>query len=123
MEPKENISYQVQDNESIEFNIENLLNDFENIEYQMNNNDPMYAKIVDYHYNYNVKQLVLICDYYGFSKYVKLNKLKKQDLIDQIILFENDLSNSDIVNNRKKLWFYINSLKNDKFMKKYIIWE
>ena len=35
--------------------------------------------------------------------------------------FETNYENQDIVSKRKNLWFYINELKNDKFMKKYIL--
>ena len=125
MELNENISYQLEDNDNEEelVNIEHFLNDFEKIHYNVDNNDPIYAKIINYHFNYNVKQLLLICDYYGFSKVVKINKLKKQDLIEQIVLFESSESNAEIVNKRIKMWYYITALKNDKFMKKYVIWE
>ena len=30
--------------------------------------------------------------------------------------------NKEIVLKRKKIWFYINELKKDKLMKKYILW-
>ena len=123
MELTENISFQLEDNEEETINIEHFLNEFEKIDYKIDNNDPMYASVINYHFNYNVKQLLLICEYYGFSKSIKQNKLKKQELIEQIVLFENDEENIEIVNKRKKMWYYITLLKNDKFMKKYILWE
>lgn len=77
-----------------------------------------------YHYdiNYTIQQLLVICDYYNI---VKLNKLKKENkinIIHKLVEFEKDEKNYEIVTNRKKMWFYINELKNDKIMKKYILW-
>ena len=72
--------------------------------------------------NYNVKQLMQICDYYGLLREVKNNKLKKQEMIVLIVDFEEDIENVLVVYKRKQLWYFINELKNDKFMKKYILW-
>ena len=85
--------------------------------------DIMYTEMVNYDMNYNVKQLLLICEYYGLTKDVRKNKMKKQDVIEQILLFENNMDNYDTVVKRKELWYYINELKNDKMMKKYVIWN
>jgi hypothetical protein len=76
----------------------------------------------DYEMNYNVKQLMLICEYYDILKDVRTNKLKKQDIIEQILLFEKNMENIEITMKRKELWYYINELKNDKMMKKFVIW-
>jgi hypothetical protein len=65
---------------------------------------------------------LLICEYYGFAKDIKNNKFNKQQIIDFLVSFESDQNNSDIVFKRQNLWFYINELKNDKFMKKYVLW-
>jgi len=133
----ENITYEFNDeNSSSEnsFEIEKLLNDFEKINCTetensfMNTNDNieqdiMYTEMVNYDMNYNVKQLLLICEYYGLTKDVRTNKMKKQDVIEQILLFENNMDNYDTVVKRKELWYYINELKNDKMMKKYVIWN
>ena len=40
-----------------------------------------------------------------------------------LVDFENDPLNNTIVLQRKKMWHCMNMLKNDKFMKKYIIWQ
>ena len=85
-------------------------------------NDDIFTQMKNYDLNFNVKQLLLICDYYGLSKDVKVNKLKKQDVIEQIILFENNTDNIAVVIKRKEMWYFMNELKNDKFMKKFIIW-
>jgi hypothetical protein len=76
----------------------------------------------NYTLNYTVKQMLLICNYYNLSKNHKLNKLKKEDLANLLISFESDKDNSEIVNMRLTCWFFMNELKKDKFMKKYIVW-
>jgi len=81
------------------------------------------AKLIDYDTNYNIKQLLLICDYYGLLKEAKLNKFKKQDLILFLLDFEENVENALIVYKRKQLWYFMDELKNDKFMKKYILWQ
>ena len=79
-------------------------------------------KIVDYNLNYNTKQLLLICEYYGLLKEIKINKMKKLEIIYFLLDFEEDLENYSIVCKRKQLWYFVNELKNDKFMKKFILW-
>ena len=74
----------------------------------------------EYDSTYNVKELTKICEFYNISK--QINKLKKLELVYLITLFENDGNNAEIVLRRKKLWHYINELKQDKFMKRFIIW-
>jgi hypothetical protein len=135
---KENITYEFNDetfsNENL-CEIEKLLSDFEQIssinEYvdSATNNriciedDDMYTEMVNYDMNFTVKQLLLICDYYGLMKDVRTNKMKKQDVIEQILLFENNMENYEVVVRRKELWYYINELKSDKMMKKFVIWN
>ena len=78
----------------------------------------LYINYCYYNMNYNVKQLLIICDYYGFKNLKKKNKL---NIIDIIVNFEQETQNKELVNKRKQLWFYIEELKRDKFMKKYIL--
>ena len=132
---KENITYEFKDENSHDnlCEIEKLLNDFEQINYINtaidNNNriciedDDMYTEMVNYDMNYTVKQLLFICDYYGLMKDVRTNKMKKQDVIEQILLFENNTENYEVVIRRKELWYYINELKNHKMIKKFVIWK
>ena len=77
---------------------------------------------VNYQINYTVKQLMLICDFYGISKGLKAYKCNKDEIINTLIHFENEHMNEEIVFRRQNMWFYINELKNDKFMKKYVLW-
>jgi hypothetical protein len=134
MENSENITYEFKDenlNENL-CEIEKLLSDFEQISYidTMDNSnriciedDEMYTEMVNYDMNYTVKQLLLICDYYALMKDVRTNKMKKQDVIEQILLFENNIENYEVVTRRKELWYYISELKTDKMMKKFVIWN
>ena len=132
----ENISYYFEENtdsnndnenaaqNDLLFDIDKFLYNFDN----MNNNDPLlndeiFVQMKNYDINFNVKQLALICEYYGLTKDIRINKLKKQDIIEQIILFENNTDNIGIFIKRKEMWYYMNELKNDKLMKKFILWN
>jgi len=84
--------------------------------------DLIIPQIVNYHENYTVKELLLICEYYGVAKELKSNKCNKNEIIQFLVIYESNLMNSDIVFKRQNMWFYINELKNDKFMKKYVLW-
>ena len=123
----ENVFFSL-DETTVEFNnediINNLLDDFDYTN-QINNltsEEIMESLSIEYKINYNVKDLLLICEYYGISKELKVQKFSKEMIIYFLVDFENDLLNNTIVMKRKKLWSYIDILKNDKFMKKYIIW-
>ena len=76
----------------------------------------------EYKINYTVKELLLICDYYGIAKEMKNNKYNKDEIINVLVHFENDPINDDIFMRRQSMWYYIDKLKNDKFMKKYVLW-
>ena len=82
------------------------------------NEDDNFIYYCFYDTNYNVKQLLMICDYYGLKQLKKANKIV---IIHEVIKFENDINNNEIVSKRKKIWFYMEELKKDKFLKKYIL--
>ena len=71
---------------------------------------------------YSYHWWLLICDYYGFSKEIKANKLGKDLLIQCLVDYELDPVSAVNVEKRRNMWFFINELKNDKFMKKYVLW-
>ena len=71
---------------------------------------------MDYYENYNIKMLHHITNYYQIPK----GRLKKDGIIELIIQFENNPDNSAIVYNRKRLWHYINELKNDNYFNRFI---
>lgn len=84
--------------------------------------DLVIPKIINYNENFTVKELLLICEYYGISKELKSNKCNKEVIINFLVDFESNCMNTQIVLKRQRLWLYINELKNDKFMKKYVLW-
>jgi len=108
------------DNATTDFDINELLLQIE--DQQLYNNEMALPQIINYSENFTVKELLVICEYYGFLKEIKTNKCNKDQIIEILVNFENDPINNDIVFKRQNLWFYINELKNDKFMKKYILW-
>lgn len=121
---KENIIFSLNEDEQnnvndAEFNMNEILNQFEDIEV---NDDLMIPHIIHYHENFTIKELLLICDYYGFGKELKANKYNKDMIIQYLVEFESNPKNNDIVFKRQNMWSCINELKNDKFMKKYILW-
>ena len=65
---------------------------------------------------------MIICDYYGFAKELKSNKCNKEQIIQVLVDFEMNPLNSEVVYKRRIMWFHINELKSDKFMKKYVLW-
>jgi hypothetical protein len=116
------ISYTVEEietNNENQFNIEELLAEIENSDLD---DDLVIPQIINYHENFTVKELILICEYYGFAKDIKNNKLNKEEIIDALVAFELNPNNSYIVFKRQNMWFNINELKKDKFMKKFILW-
>ena len=118
----ESISYCIDEIENVmeeEINIENLMAEIYNSEL---NDSLSVSKMLNYKDNFTVKDLLIICDYYGFSKELKNSKCNKEQIIEILVSFESDPTNDDIVNKRQTLWVYINELKNDKYMKKYVLW-
>ena len=116
------ISYyleEIENQEKEEINIEEFMAEIENSELT---DDFAFPQMVNYRENFTVKELLLMCDYYGFAKELKNNKCNKEQIIQILVSFESDLNNSDIVFKRQNMWFYINELKNDKFMKKFVLW-
>jgi len=102
-----------------EIDINELLDDLQNEKIEINN-DLIMSHIIHYNENFTTKELLLICDYYGITKTIKTKN--KSDIIHFIVEFECNPNNNDIVSKRQNLWFYINELRNDKFMKKYVLW-
>ena len=111
------------------FNVNENTNESENtksIEYNFNETEmyeyELYPQYYHYDMNFTIQQLLLICEYYNIVKSNKLKKENKIKIIHKLVEFENEPKNREIVLQRKKLWFYIAELKNDKMMKKYILW-
>ena len=128
---KENINYTIEEEPeacaSCSISVEEIMREFESIHEpepsyntKITNNvtsDYHFTRVKDYELNYNMKQLICIYDYYHIGN---SNKLKKTELAQLIVAFENEEENSDIVERRQTLWFYMNELKNDPYTKKFI---
>ena len=97
--------------------LNNLLSDFD-----FEDDGIIEVMHVDYKINYTVKELLLICEYYGLAKELKNQKCCKDLIIIVLVDFESDPLNNTIVLRRQEMWRYINILKNDKFMKKHVLW-
>jgi hypothetical protein len=125
---EDNIDNDNNDNNDNLNSLLNKINDYTNSTTNTNNylNDwsdetDFLVKKMDYELNYNVKQLMNICDYYGLVKEVRINKFKKEDIIHFLLDFEENPNNTLIVYKRKQMWHFMNELKRDPFMKKYIL--
>ena len=79
--------------------------------------DELIAQSKNYELNYTTKQLTMINDYYQLGS---TRKLRKTEIIERIVSFESEDSNTDIVTRRQTLWFYMEELKNDSYTSKYI---
>jgi hypothetical protein len=102
-------------------NISLLLDEFENTKL-INDTELYVPHIIHYHENFTVKELLLICEYYGYAKELKSKKYNKEQIIFFLVDFETNHMNDDIVCKRKNIWFYMSEIKKDKFMKKYVLW-
>ena len=127
---EENVGYTVITEETLpenDFDLDEFMKDFdyeyikqvESLELSENKSDMIFAEMSNYDLNYNMKQLVTICNYYNIICNKKV--WKKMDYIKAIIEFEHNLENYDTVVRRKQMWFYMEELKNDKFMKQFIL--
>ena len=81
--------------------------------------DLYFAEVLDYKDNYTKKQLEFIAGYYD----IKTRKKKKEELAEEIVIFEKAEENIDLVQRRKMMWFYIDEISNDSYLSKYLILE
>ena len=86
-------------------------------DYDDNYSEMFFLLEQDYNENYTKKELELIAGYYDISK----RKKRKLDLIQEIIIFEQNEINYEIVERRKLHWFYMDQLQNDDYLKQFII--
>ncbi|NBR16095.1 MAG: hypothetical protein EBU01_16185 [Crocinitomicaceae bacterium] len=125
----ENIKYIVLSDEcnhdTDSFVLNEMMKEFESMDMDLDSHlkssstqDELYAQMANYDMNYNAKQLIVICEYYGLGKMVKW---KKADIISSIVSFENNPEHYEVVERRIKLWKYMEELKQDAFMKKFIV--
>ena len=81
--------------------------------------DKAYILENDYLNNYTVKSLGQIMDYYELNK----KNLKKDEIIQMLVIFESEHQNEPFVEKRLRLWENIKELKKDKYFSKYIIFD
>lgn len=86
-------------------------------DYDDNYSEMFFLLEQEYNENYTKKELELIAGYYEISK----RKKRKLDLIQEIIIFEQNDLNYDIVEKRKLHWFYLEQLREDPYLKQFII--
>jgi hypothetical protein len=103
----------------------NTIDEFQTLleeKYEVDINDDIYdenlfmANCVFFNENYTYKQLVNIAEYYKIKK-----NRKKEFLINEIVLFEMNDENEDIIIQRKLYDYYIESLIEDHYYKRFII--
>ena len=81
--------------------------------------DDYIAMEVDYQTNYIKKELERIADYYGISK----RKKRKDQLVEAIVIFEKEPENVSAVFKRRRLWGYMEEIKRDKYLSKFLIFN
>jgi hypothetical protein len=104
------------------FTYDELLTEIMNkeVKNEMGNDFDSYLPLfIHFQENFLKKDLEKIADYYNISK----RKKKKDELIEDIVIFELAKENTEIVNRRKILWFYIDEIKNDNYLSKFLIFD
>ena len=125
-EYNENVNYIVDEMIDGEtgLDLNSFLTDFEKMDVDVSSShlepsgDYFLAQMSEYDLNYTLKQLGMIYEYYNIGK---ITKLKKADIIQAIVVFEHDGENYEIVMRRQQLWHYLEELKADKFMKRFVL--
>ena len=81
--------------------------------------DDYVAAEINYQTNFTKKELERVADYYGLSK----RKKKKGELVTDISIYEKDSDNFHKTQQRKKLWAYMQEIKEDKYLSKFLIFN
>tara|TARA_B110000444_G_C18834734_1_gene595311 strand:- start:847 stop:1215 length:369 start_codon:yes stop_codon:yes gene_type:complete len=90
--------------------VENKTNGFINL-------DNFMALEMEYNDNYLKTDLIHICNYYDIST----RKKRKDELANEITLFEIEPINIEIVTKRKYLWNCMEELSLDSYLQKFVI--
>jgi hypothetical protein len=122
-EYNENVNYVVDEmmDSATDLDLYSFLTDFEKMDVPSRaepSGDYFLTQMSEYDLNYTLKQLGMIYEYYNIGK---ISKLKKADIIQAIVVFEHDGENYEIVMRRQQLWHYLEELKADKFMKRFVL--
>jgi len=115
-----NISYSVSEiynnNQNEMFDVNEIVRTVEKESVEMKLNE-MVAMELFFHENYITKDLQKIANYYHIST----RKMKKDDIIRNIVEFELNIENREVVSRRKLLQFYYEELKADSFFTTYVM--
>jgi len=121
-EYNENVNYVVDEmiDDASDLDLNAFLTDFDKMDIPHTEpcGDYFLAQMNEYDLNYTLKQVSMIYEYYNIGK---ISKLKKADIIQAIVVFEHDMENCEIVMRRQQLWHYLEELKADKFMKRFVL--
>lgn len=128
------INYSINDtndkSEETSFSYDDILNDVNSHEKVVNKpeyeNDEFSNEytVLSLHYkeNFLKRDLEMISEYYEISlKDNKRKKKRKEELINDIILFELNFENSYIVERRKELWLCMEEIKSDSYLNKFLL--
>jgi len=113
----QNICIEVLDNIDISNNLEITENLEMSPQVDLFDTDNFVAKQVDYQENYLMNDLKKIAEYYD----IVTRKLKKDDLVQEIVLFECNPENSQTYLKRLQAWYWLKELKEDSKLKQYIL--
>jgi hypothetical protein len=70
----------------------------------------------DYEWNYTMPILTHICGFYGLKK-----RGTKREIIESIVEFETTPVNEDIVKHRKQIFEFMRLIKENEYMKRFIL--
>ena len=129
------INYSISDSndnsEDTSFSYDDILNDVNSHEkvvnkpnYDENDEFSNEYTVLSLHYKENClkRDLEMISEYYDISlKDNKRKKKRKEELINDIVLFELNYENSYIVERRKELWMYMEEIKSDSYLNKFLL--
>jgi hypothetical protein len=126
---EENLEYEINDANSIKENLTNddildntcFFNDLNYLqnEYNFVDEDNIVAQHIDYFENYKLKMLHHIAHYYK----IHTGKIKKKNIVQLIVDFENNTANVEIVYHRKLMCHCMDLLKNDHYFSKFILFN
>ena len=120
----ENVSYDIKEKKApaSSVDIESLMAEFDAKTASpapLNIQDKAMALELEYSTNYTVKQLSQILDYYEISK----RKLRKDEMVQILVMFETDAQNASLVSRRKRLWANAQELREDPYFAKFIVFN
>ena len=106
---EENVAYTVvedsaQNVSSSVFDLEELMKNFDSEYTKQTGNDLLFAEISNYDLNFNMKQIIIICNYYNIVCNKKM--WKKIDYIKAILEFEHNTENYETI-----YFIFINALE------------